>query len=152
MEGRIPGNILHSKIQHISLKGPVIMIKKTSIQLIKYIGVGGTAALIEWTGFAILIGPARFHYLVAVTVSFITATAINYILSARFVFVRGRHPAHKELMLLYLVSAIGLVMNLLLMTFFVGLLKFSAMPAKIASTGIVFIWNFSSRKIWVFEK
>lgn len=47
-------------------------------------------------------------------------TAVNYVLSARFVFVRGRHPAHKELMLLYLVSAIGLVLNLILITLFVG--------------------------------
>jgi putative flippase GtrA len=128
------------------------MARKISIQLIKYAGVGGVAALIEWTGFALLIGPARFHYLVAVAISFIIATAVNYVLSSRFVFVRGRHPAHKELMLLYLVSALGLIMNLLLMTLFVGQLSIPAMPAKMASTGIVFIWNFSSRKIWVFEK
>jgi putative flippase GtrA len=127
------------------------MARKISIQLIKYVGVGGVAALVEWTGFALLIGPAHFYYLVAVTISFIIATAVNYLLSARYVFVRGRHPAHKELMLLYLVSAIGLIMNLLLMTLFVGHLSISIMPAKIASTGIVFIWNFSSRKIWVFD-
>jgi putative flippase GtrA len=127
------------------------MTRKISIQLIKYVGVGGSAAIVEWTSFALLVGPVRLHYLVAVTISFFTATAVNYVLSARYVFVRGRHPAHKELMLLYLVSAIGLIMNLLLMTLFVGHLSISIMPAKIASTGIVFIWNFSSRKIWVFD-
>jgi putative flippase GtrA len=115
-------------------------------------GVGGSAALVEWSSFALLIGPARLHYLAAVTVSFLVATAVNYVLSARFVFLRGRHPAHKELFLLYLVSAIGLVLNLILMSFFVGYLSIHAMPAKIASTGIVFFWNFGSRKLWVFEK
>ena len=128
------------------------MVKKTSIQLIKYVGVGGTAALVEWTSFALLVGPVHLHYLAAVIVSFIIATAVNYVLSARFVFVRGRHPAHKELVLLYLVSAIGLILNLLLMTLFVGHLSTSAMLAKIESTGIVFFWNFSARKLWVFEK
>lgn len=128
------------------------MTKRTSIQLVKYVGVGGSAALVEWSVFALLIGPAHLHYLAAVTVSFLAATAVNYVLSARFVFVRGRHPAHKEVFLLYLVSAIGLVLNLLFMLFFVGYLSIHAMPAKIASTGMVFFWNFGSRKIWVFEK
>jgi putative flippase GtrA len=128
------------------------MTKHTSVQLIKYVGVGGTAALVEWLSFALLIGPAHFHYLLAVTVSFITATAVNYVLSASFVFVRGRHPTHKEIILLYLASTIGLLMNLLLMLFFVGFLSIPAMPAKIAATGVVFFWNFSARKIWVFEK
>lgn len=128
------------------------MTRKTSIQLIKYVGVGGTAALVEWTSFALLVGPVRLHYLAAVTVSFIIATAVNYVLSARFVFVRGRHPAHKELILLYLVSAIGLLLNLLLMTLFVGHMSTPALPSKIEATGIVFFWNFISRKIWVFEK
>jgi putative flippase GtrA len=90
--------------------------RKTSIRLIKYIAVGGTATLAEWTSFASLIGPARLHYLVAVTGSFITATAVNYVLSGRFIFLRGRYPAYIELSCFYLVSAIGLVLNLILMT------------------------------------
>ncbi len=128
------------------------MTKRTSTQLVKYVGVGGSAALVEWSCFGMLIGVAHLHYLAAVTLSFLAATAVNYVLCARFVFVRGRHPAHRELFLLYLVSAIGLALNLLLMSFFVGYLAIHAMPAKIASTGIVFFWNFGSRKLWVFEK
>jgi putative flippase GtrA len=68
------------------------------------------------------------------------------------VFVRGRHPAHKELILLYAVSAIGLFLNLLLMSLFVGVFAMQKMPSKIAATGIIFFWNFGARKMWVFEK
>ncbi len=125
---------------------------RTSVQMIKYVGVGGTAALVEWTSFALLIGVARLHYLAAVSASFTIATAVNYLLSVLFVFVRGRHPAHKELILLYLVSAIGLFLNLLLMSLFVGLFALPVMPSKIAATGIIFFWNFGARKMWVFEK
>jgi putative flippase GtrA len=127
------------------------MPKRTSVQLLKYVGVGGAAALVEWTSFALLVGAARIHYLAAVIISFILATAVNYLLSGRFVFVRGRHPAHKELLLLYLVSAIGLFLNLILMTLFVGLWSIHPMPAKIAATGFVFFWNFGARKMWVFK-
>ncbi len=128
------------------------MTTRTSVQLIKYAGVGGTAALVEWTSFAVLITAARLHYLTAVSASFVIATAVNYLLSVLFVFVRGRHPAHKELVLLYLVSAVGLLLNLLLMSLFVGFLSMPVMPSKIAATGIIFFWNFGARKIWVFEK
>jgi putative flippase GtrA len=124
---------------------------KVWTQLIKYVFVGGTAALVEWSSFACILGFAHLHYLVAVSLSFIVATAVNYILSSRLVFVRGRHPAHKEIILLYFVSAIGLLTNILLMLFFVGLLAVRAMPAKIASTGIVFFWNFIARRMWVFD-
>ena len=66
--------------------------------------------------------------------------------------VNVRHPAHRELLPLYLVSAVGLVLNLILMSFLVGLFSFPAMPAKIMATGIVFFWNFGVRKTWFFEK
>jgi len=119
--------------------------------MMKYVFAGGTAALVEWSCFGISIGVAHLHYLAAVMLSFVLATGVNYILSSRFVFSSGRHPAHKEIVLLYVVSAVGLVSNLLLMSFFVGVLSVPAMPAKIASTGIIFVWNFTARKIWIFS-
>ena len=62
------------------------MTRRTSIQLIKYVAVGGAAALVEWTSFAVLVGPLHFHYLAAVFVNFITAAMINFVLSAQFLF------------------------------------------------------------------
>jgi len=121
-------------------------------QLVKYAGVGGVAAIVEWTSFGMLVGALHVFYLTAVILSFIAATATNYVLSARLVFVRGRHSPFKEVFLLYLVSAAGLLFNLILMWLLVGLLGMHAMPAKIMSTGIVFFWNYGARKMWVFEK
>ena len=123
-----------------------------SVQFIKYTGVGGASAIVEWASFAIMVGGAHIFYLTGVVVSFMAATATNYLLSSRFVFVRGRHAPVKEVFLLYAVSAIGLVFNLLLMSVFVGLLGIHAMAAKITSTGLVFFWNFGARRMWVFGK
>jgi putative flippase GtrA len=127
----------------VKMKGPV--------QLIKYGGVGGIAAVVEWTCFGMLVGTAHVFYLTAVVISFIAATATNYVLSSRLVFVRGRHSPFKEVFLLYLVSAAGLFFNLILMSLFVGFLGMHAMTAKIISTGLVFFWNYGARKTWVFE-
>jgi putative flippase GtrA len=131
-------------LNSIKTKGPV--------QLIKYGGVGGVAAIVEWTSFGMLIGAAHVFYLTAVVLSFILATATNYLLSSRLVFVRGRHSPFKEVLLLYLVSAAGLLFNLILMSLLVGLLGMHAMLAKVMSTGLVFFWNYGARKMWVFEK
>ncbi len=125
---------------------------KGPMQLIKYAGVGGVAAIVEWTSFGVLVGSAHIFYLTAVVLSFIASTATNYVLSSRLVFVRGRHSYFKEVFLLYLVSAAGLLVNLILMSLLVGFLGMHAMPAKIVSTGIVFFWNYGARKMWIFEK
>lgn len=62
----------------------------------------------------------------------------------------------KELFLVFLVSAIGLGFNLLLMFIFVRLLGMNTnllkTAAKIMATGIVFVWNFVSRKIWIYRE
>ncbi len=63
------------------IKGPV--------QLIKYGGAGGVAAIVEWTSFGLLVGTAHVFYLTAVVVSFIAATAANY------TFVDATRPLKK---------------------------------------------------------
>jgi putative flippase GtrA len=54
--------------------------------------------------------------------------------------------------LVYFVSGIGLILNVLLMYFMHGMLHVPAMQAKVISTGIVFIWNFMSRRVFIFNK
>jgi putative flippase GtrA len=61
----------------------------------------------------------------------------------------------KELILVFLVSAAGLLLNLLLMYLFVTVLGLDThiqkTMSKIAATGIVFFWNFLSRKYWIYN-
>ena len=62
----------------------------------------------------------------------------------------------KEYLLVFLVSAIGLGFIILLMYFFVDVLgmnkKILKMSAKVISTGIVFMWNFLSRKFLIYKE
>lgn len=121
-------------------------------QFVRYVGVGGTAALVEWSSFYVCHYLIGIHYLVAVVLAFILATAANYLLSIVFVFTRGRHTPHVEAFLVYLVSGIGLLLNMLLMYLFHGVFLINAMMAKVAATGIVLIWNFTSRKVFIFKE
>jgi putative flippase GtrA len=121
------------------------------LQFGKYFIAGGCAALIEWGVFWLFSSRFQVFYLYSVAIAFVVATSVNYLLSAFFVFVRGRHSTKVEIFLVFFVSAIGLGMNSLLMWILHGNLKMSGMPAKILSTGLVFIWNYFSRRIFIFR-
>lgn len=127
------------------------MIKnKAIVQFVEYFLVGGVAALVEWSTFAVLNYGIHWHYLIATIASFTVATGVNYFLSRR-VFKTRQHSVTKEVVLVYLVSGIGLGGNLLLMWLFVSSMGLERMLAKIVSTGIIFLWNFAARKFWVFR-
>ena len=50
------------------------------------------------------------------------------------------------------VSTLGLLFNVLLMRIFVGGLGFPVMESKVAASALVTIWNYFSRKQWIYAK
>ncbi len=126
-------------------------------QFISYFGVGGAAALVEWAVFFFLEYAFNLPYLLATILAFIVSTTANWILGRIFTFKDSAYKDKKlrEMVLVFLVSAIGLVFNLLLMYLFVTVLHMDTnllkTMAKILATGIVFIWNFMSRKLWIYK-
>ena len=122
------------------------------MEIAKYFLVGGVAACVDLSFFMALVYVADVSYLSAAAVSFIFATGINYLLSIKYVFEsRARFSRRKELAAVYLVSAIGLAINQSSLYFGVEILHIDIPPAKILSMGIVFLWNYLSRKHFVFS-
>ena len=121
------------------------------IKVLIYLCIGGMAALIEWGGFYFLNHWLLVNYLLATALAFAFSTLCHYLLGNIFVFNSGtRYERTKELSLVFLVSTIGLLFNLLLMGLFVGFFAWNAMAAKVAASGIVVVWNYLSRKKWIF--
>jgi putative flippase GtrA len=121
-------------------------------QLMRYLVVGGTAAIVDWLGYWILINKLAFHYVIAALISFTVATAVNYFLSIKWVFTsNGKYTRLTEVSLVFLVSAIGLLINQLSLLLFVETFSLHYMSAKILATGLVFFWNFSLRKYYIFN-
>ena len=130
------------------------------IKIILYLFVGGTAALVEWGLFYLF-----FYYLlvglglsvdtltmVATALAFGLSTLYHYFLGNILVFDSGsKYDKSKELSLVFLVSIMGLVFNLVLMYIFVGLLAWQPMFAKVLTSCIVVVWNYLSRKKWIFK-
>ena len=130
------------------------------IKLVLYLFVGGTAALVEWCLFYIFL-----HYLLAglglgitslsmlcTSLAFCLSTLYHYFLGNVLVFDSGsRYDRGKELTLVFAVSIMGLVFNLLLMYIFVSLLGWEPMLSKVLTSCIVVVWNYLSRKKWIFR-
>jgi putative flippase GtrA len=130
------------------------------IKIILYLFVGGTAALVEWGLFYLFF----YHVfaglglsvdsltLVATALAFGLSTLYHYFLGNILVFDSGsKYNKGKELSLVFLVSIMGLVFNLMFMYLFVGWLNLQPMLAKVITSCIVVVWNYLSRKKWIFR-
>ncbi len=122
------------------------------VKFVKYFFVGSAAAITEWLSFIAIIYSLRWSYIFSAIISFMIATSVNYILSVRFVFKKGRHKSYHEIMLVYLVSIIGLIINLTALGLCVEWLGIHVVISKVIATGVAFLWNFASRHLWVFEQ
>jgi len=127
-------------------------------QALSYFFVGGISAIVEWIMFTIFLNLMGMHYLLSTCLAFILSTTTNWYLGRHWTFKNNLKYAEKktrEILLIFLVSAIGLVFNVMLMYLFVDVLGFSTnfqkTLGKIAATGIVFIWNFLIRRLVVYK-
>ena len=126
-------------------------------QFLSYVVVGGISALVEWMVFWLLGRLLGMTYLSATALAFIFSTSVNWALGRTITFKNsdlGKNKT-KEIIQVFGVSGIGLLMNLGLMYMFVTILgmdsEFLKTIAKILATGIVFIWNYLSRKLWIYK-
>ena len=121
------------------------------VKIILYLFVGGTAALVEWGLFYLFNAAVGINYLVATAGAYFLSTLYHYFLGNVLVFTSGaRYGKAKELSLVFLVSGMGLLFNLILMYIFVGIFGLNGLVSKIAATCIVVVWNYLARKKWIF--
>ena len=130
------------------------------LKVLLYLFVGGTAALVEWGLFYIFITYVLNGIglgLTAVTMlgtcmAFCLSTLYHYFLGNVLVFDSGsKYKRSKELSLVFLVSTMGLGFNLLFMYIFVSLIGWNPMVSKVLTSCIVVVWNYLSRKKWIFR-
>lgn len=135
-----------------------VLSKANIKQFISYFFVGGVAAVVEWVMFFLFANVLQIHYFVSTVLAFIFSTSANWILGRITTFkdnVSYKDKKAKEAVLVFAVSAIGLLFNLVLMYLFVTVMGFDSSVgktlSKVAATGIVFIWNFLIRKLVIYK-
>jgi putative flippase GtrA len=121
------------------------------IRLFKYFFVGGVAAICDVGLFFIFAGYLGWPWFPVSIATFIIATFVNYFLSINFVFESGaRYKKHVEIAAVYLVSALALVVNQLVLYSAIEVLGWHLLASKLLATGTVFFWNYFSRSRFIF--
>lgn len=124
--------------------------KKLIAQFMKFGIVGVIAFVIDYGVMIFLTEVFGVPYLISTTISFVVSVIFNYFASMRFVFKRKDDMSRRREFIIFIVlSVCGLGINDLLMWLMVDSLYIDYRLSKIVVTGVVAVWNFVTRKIFL---
>ncbi|MBQ6888818.1 MAG: GtrA family protein [Lachnospiraceae bacterium] len=137
--------------------------KKLINQIMKFGVVGGLAFLIDYGVFVLLANKLEINYLIANIFSFTLSLIFNYLMSMKFVFERKENTdKRKEFVTFTILSVIGLgIQELIILGCVDGIylnnaflqekfdIDLAKQAGKIIATGVVMVYNFISRKIFI---
>ena len=127
--------------------------KKLIKQGLKFCVVGGICTVIDFGVLILLREVFGVNYLIANIAAFTVSVIVNYFLSMRYVFKGKKNTSRiKEFIIFVILSAIGLGLNEFLMWASVTSLGLNYIAGKVIATGIVMVYNFFSKKIFLEEK
>lgn len=123
------------------------------LQLIKFGIVGGISTLLDYGLMLLFAEVFDIFYLLSSTLSYTISLVFNYVASMRYVF-RGREDMNKlkEFLIFTVLCLMGLGINQLVLWLIVEYAGIDYRISKIGATGVVMIWNFVTRKLFLEEK
>ncbi len=125
---------------------------RISVQFIRYAIVGGVATAVDWGVFYCSISFLFTGYITALVISFSLGTLVNYVLSRVWVFNVSRMHILSEFIYFTLIGAAGLIISVVVMRFLVEVLVLIPMAARIITTVVTLVWNFTARRFLVFNR
>lgn len=127
--------------------------KKLIEQVMKFVIVGGLSFVLDFIIYYVLTNFFSVYYLIAGFFSFTLSLIFNYLMSMKFVF-KSKEDLKKthEFAIFATLSVMGLGLNLLSLFILVDLFKMNDLIAKVFVAGIVMVFNFVTRKIFLEQK
>ncbi len=127
---------------------------KLGQQILKFGAVGFLCFFIEYISLILLREKLQLPVLVANTIAFVLSAVVNYILSITFVFDADKKANQGKQFVVFFVLAVGgLLINNVIMklgtTALDPFLNRSYILVKPFSTGVVMIYNFITRKLFI---
>lgn len=126
-------------------------VRSVAADLLKYGAASAAALALDYGTLFLLSQVIGVNYLISAAAGFSAGLALVYVLSVRFVYRNRRvMDAGKELAGFIVTGALGLLLNETLMALFVGVLGLAVAVAKIPTAGFVFLFNFATRRSFLF--
>jgi putative flippase GtrA len=124
-----------------------------SLQLFRYIFVGGSAFIVDFGTLFLLTGFFHFYYLFSASIAFVFGLVLNYFLSVKWIFnYRAFGNRILEFFLFSVVGLLGLGLNELFLWIFTDVYGNHYLFSKIITAIIIFLWNFFVRKLLLFNE
>jgi putative flippase GtrA len=116
----------------------------------RFVVAGLATALLDYGVLYVLAAQAGIGYFVSAAVGFVVGSACNYVISIHWIFIPGRYAQRVEFTFFMVTSVIGLIINQIVMWFFVEIMTINYLFAKAFAITIVATWNFTAKKKLVF--
>ena len=140
--------------------------KRLMAQIIKFGIVGFFCFLIDYGITVIFTNVFGVHYLISKLLGFVVSAIVNYILSIKFVFTNKKEmDRKKEFSVFIILSAFGLVINEIVMFICMDVIfpasallqqyitrELMVSISSVVATGVVMVYNFISRKLFLERK
>jgi len=128
------------------------LINFLNVQFVRYALVAITAFWVDFSLLFLLTNYLRIFYLFSASFSFLISSAVNYLLSSRWVFYRRNGLSMPvEIVCFVIVTLIGLGFNDLILWLVTEKLGVFYLLSKIIAGITVFFWSFFSRR-YIFMK
>jgi len=122
-------------------------------KFVRYLFVGGTATALDFGLLFLLVKQFGVQWFPAAAASFVAAVGLNYVLCVSMVFDSGvRFSRRHEVLLVFVVSAVGLMLNQSVLYACIEIFGWTLFPAKVLATVLVLFWNFFGRHGFVFKE
>ena len=119
-------------------------------ELVKYLIAGGTAFAADFAVFYLCSQSLGLHYLVGNLFGYGAGLLTSYFLNVRWVFANRKFETGIEFTLFNIIVLAGLGLSELLMYQFVEQGGLHHLHAKIGAGGLVFVYNYTAKKLILF--
>lgn len=124
------------------------MIKK----FLKYGVAGGAAFILDFYFLYALITWVHMHYLIAVPITFIFATIINYTINRLWVFSDTSRKVGTGYIYFLQIALVGILLTMSAMYIMVEYIHVPTLWARIIAAGFVYFWSFAANYFLNFKK
>ena len=124
---------------------------KLASQIFRYLMMAGVVVLCELGSFWLINSIFNINYLIATAISMLVGIVLNWLGSKYLVFKESRFTPIKEFTLVFIVSLVGLAIQITTIYIMVDKLHLVPLVGKIAAIGVTFIWNFFIRRVYIFR-
>lgn len=118
-------------------------------QLMSFSGIGGIATLIHYVILVLLVQLVGVNPVLGSFIGFLISALVNYSLNYHWTFSSSK-PHTEAAWKFFVVAAIGLALNTLIMSLAVAGFGIHYFAAQLVATAIVLMWTFSGNRLWTF--